>query len=76
MPAAFSVHIDPDDLAQQELATALQAASASAGDRLPPALSHHGAQDERQAARARSGQAHADRAAAAGTGRSYAFRRS
>ncbi|MFI5495670.1 hypothetical protein [Actinoplanes sp. NPDC051859] len=76
MPAAFSVHIDPDDLAHQNLAAALSTATASPSDRQAPALAHHGAQDDRQAARERSGWARSGRAATAGTGRSYAFRRS
>ncbi|MGK5681915.1 hypothetical protein [Actinoplanes sp. URMC 104] len=37
---------------------------------------HHGARDGRQAARERSERARSGRAASAGTGRSYAFRRS
>ncbi|MCY1138475.1 hypothetical protein OWR29_10745 [Actinoplanes sp. Pm04-4] len=41
-----------------------------------PEAKHHGAGDERQAARQRSEQARAGRAAGAGGGRSYAFRRS
>jgi hypothetical protein len=75
----FSVHVDADELASSDLAAALsrhpkpadrQAATSSAD------AAHHGARDGREAARRRSGQDHAGRAAAASTGRSYAFRRS
>jgi hypothetical protein len=73
----FSVHVDPDDLARQQLA-----ASVSSSVRLPGhrdesrSPAHHGADDDRQAARQRSGRDHAGRAAGASGGRSYAFRRS
>jgi hypothetical protein len=73
----FSVHIDPDDLARQQLAAGLSAApvdlSGAEGGRAP---AHHGAADSRQAARQRSERDHAGRATGAAGGRSYAFRRS
>jgi hypothetical protein len=82
MPASpFSVHVNPDDLAQQDLAAALSLpATDGSGDGRPGQAAaldagHHGARDERQAARDRSGRAHA-RTGAAGKSRSYAFRRS
>jgi len=71
----FTVRIDPDDLAVSELAPALPRAADSAG-RKKSGAAHHGAHDERQAARQRSEQARAGRAAGASGGRSYAFRRS
>jgi hypothetical protein len=74
----FSVHVDPDDLARQQLAAGLSAAAEVPGhrDAEGPDAAHHGARDSRQAARQRSGRDHAGRAAAASGGRSYAFRRS
>jgi hypothetical protein len=75
----FSVHIDPDDLARQQLTADLSAPPAElAGHRAAEGLdaAHHGARDNRQAARQRSERDHAGRAAGASGGRSYAFRRS
>lgn len=76
MPAQpFTVHIDPDDLAQRDLAAALSRPRPSgAQPERPATTAHHGARDTRQAARQRSGRDHAGRGT--GTGRSYAFRRS
>ena len=78
MPAQrFSVSVDPDALAQHDLAAALS--RPAAGKPTPPApadAQHHGARDSRQAARQRSERDHAGRAAGVGSGRSYAFRRS
>jgi len=72
----FTVHLKPDDLAMGEIAAALpRATGATTRDKKSDAA-HHGAHDERQAARQRSEQARAGRAAGAGGGRSYAFRRS
>ena len=75
MPAQrFSVSVDPDTLAQLDLAAAL---ARPAGRRPAPAdAGHHGAHDRRQAARQRSERDHAGRAAGTGSSRSYAFRRS
>ena len=75
MPAQrFSVSVDPDTLAQLDLAAAL---SRPAGRQSAPAdAEHHGARDRRQAARQQSERDHAGRAAGTGSGRSYAFRRS
>jgi len=74
---SFSVHIDPDDLARRQLAAGLSSASAEPTSRTGgQAPAHHGASDDRQAARQRSGRARAGRAAGASGGRSYAFRRS
>jgi hypothetical protein len=78
MPAQpFTVHVDLDALAHQDLTDAVI---------VPPALDdaatnrsakrHHGSGDERQEARQRSEREHASRAAGLGKGRSYAFRRS
>jgi hypothetical protein len=74
----FSVHVDPDELASQNFAAALPRPGRAAGGRAEPNAdtAHHGARDDREAARRRSGQDHAGRAAGAGGGRSYAFRRS
>jgi hypothetical protein len=73
----FSVHLDPDELARQELAAGLPSAGVPLGvrpgDRAP---AHRGTPDSRQAARQRSERDHAGRAADAPGGRSYAFRRS
>jgi hypothetical protein len=74
----FSVHVDQDDLAEQDLAAALRPAQpgAAAGRKQPTGLdAHHGAHDERQAARGRAEKDHA-RGAGSGKARSYAFRRS
>lgn len=73
MPA-FAVHVDPDELARQDLAASVP----NLGDphSNPPAIAaHHGADDARLAARQRSELDHAGRATG-GSGRSYAFRRS
>lgn len=75
MPAQrFTVHLEPDDLAVSELTPALPGATHP--DSREKNAEHHGAHDERQAARQRSERARAGRAAGAGRGRSYAFRRS
>ena len=72
MPA-FAVHVDPDELARQDLAAAVPNLDTHAN---PPAIAaHHGADDARLAARQRSERDHAGRATG-GSGRSYAFRRS
>ena len=77
MPAQpFSVSIDQEDLARVRLAVVDVPAVAARTDARPGTAAHHGAEDTRQAARERSGRARSGRAAAAGTGRSYAFRRS
>ncbi|MEV6847748.1 hypothetical protein [Actinoplanes sp. NPDC051411] len=74
---SFSVHVDPDDLARQELAAGLSSAPvALPGPESDKAPAHHGATDSRQAARQRSERDHAGRATGASGGRSYAFRRS
>ncbi|MFI5891303.1 hypothetical protein ACIA5D_14465 [Actinoplanes sp. NPDC051513] len=77
MTTPFSVHVDRDDLATQDIAAALgrPAANGDTADR--PGASgtgHHGAHDSRQAARGRSERDHAR--LGAGKSRSYAFRRS
>ncbi len=75
-PPRFSVHVDRDDLAEQDLAAALSRPSAST--RAPQAAgsdaTHHGARDSKQAARGRSERDHAR--TSGGKSRSYAFRRS
>jgi hypothetical protein len=82
MPEAFSVHVDPDALARQDLAAAAVSLRGPTGkddehrDSAGVAEEHHGARDARLAARQRSERAHAGRASGAGGGRSYAFRRS
>ena len=70
----FTVHVDADELARQEMA----AAAPPSGSREPDrgAAVHHGARDGRQAARQQSERARSGRASGAGGGRSYAFRRS
>jgi hypothetical protein len=74
MPAQrFTVHIDPDDLARNELAAAVPPPVLLDSDR---AETKHGARDERLAARQQSERARSSRAAGAAGGRSYAFRRS
>jgi hypothetical protein len=80
MPAHdFTVHVDPDDLARREVAVAVPLPSV-AGKERPGAdrttADHHGARDARLASRQRSSRDRAGRAAGAGGGRSYAFRRS
>jgi hypothetical protein len=80
----FSVHVDPDDLAKQDLAAGLSlpplpddAAANHQPDGADGAdAAHHGARDGRQAARQRSERDRAGRAAGAASARSYAFRRS
>ncbi|HEV7962247.1 MAG TPA: hypothetical protein VGP57_06880 [Actinoplanes sp.] len=85
MPAQpFKVHVDPDALARQDLAATVPLPSvtdsgsgsgvgAAEGDK--PAAKH-GTRDERLAARQRSERDRSGRASGAGSGRSYAFRRS
>jgi hypothetical protein len=76
-PPRFSVHVDQDDLAEQDLAAALSRSPATdaTGARPQQAVAaHHGARDSKQAARGRSERDHAR--AEAGKSRSYAFRRS
>ncbi|WP_250002623.1 hypothetical protein [Actinoplanes sp. M2I2] len=68
----FTVQLNPDDLAVTAFAAALSRPERSRRG----AAEHHGAHDERQAARQRSERARAGRASGATTGRSYAFRRS
>ena len=77
----FSVHVDPDDLAKQDLAAGLSPAkptgeTAGGHQADGPDAAHHGARDSRQAARQRSERDRAGRAAGAAGSRSYAFRRS
>jgi hypothetical protein len=72
----FSVHVDPDDLASQELTAAVPVPPAGGKDRASGAEEHHGARDGRQAARQQSGRARSARASGTGGGRAYAFRRS
>ena len=72
----FSVSVDPDALARQDLAAALSRPAAD-GTAVRPSTAdatHHGARDARQAARLQSERARGGRKA--GSGRSYAFRRS
>ncbi|MBG0567509.1 hypothetical protein [Actinoplanes aureus] len=80
MPAKpFAVRLNLDEISRNELAAALHRPAADGSDTEHPAAAgsaHHGARDERQAARERSGRARAGRAAGASGGRSYAFRRS
>ena len=70
----FTVHVDADELARQEMAAA--APPSSSKEQTRGAAEHHGARDGRQAARQQSDRAHSGRASGAGGGRSYAFRRS
>lgn len=77
----FSVRVDQDDLAKQNLSAGLDLPPVTdAADGHPAATgldaTHHGARDDRQAARQRSERDHAGRAAGAAGGRTYAFRRS
>jgi hypothetical protein len=81
MPAQpFSVHLDPDDLARQDIAAAVSrpavtgAGTGRSGD--SAAIDHRGARDGRLAARQRSERERSSRASGTGSGRSYAFRRS
>jgi hypothetical protein len=74
----FTVHVNPDDLARQDLAAAVSVPSlpTAEGEDHPESPAHHGAGDARQAARQQSERDRAGRAAGAVGGRSYAFRRS
>jgi hypothetical protein len=81
MPAhEFTVHVDPDDLARQDLAAAVHlpavGATGGTGQSGSAATERHGARDASLAARQRSEQERSSRAPRAGSGRSYAFRRS
>ncbi|WP_328476951.1 hypothetical protein OHA21_23270 [Actinoplanes sp. NBC_00393] len=77
MPAKpFTVHLNLDEIARNDIAAALQRPGASEEHQPAVAAAHHGARDDRQAARERSGRARSGRAAGASGGRSYAFRRS
>ncbi|GIE31575.1 hypothetical protein Ait01nite_046200 [Actinoplanes italicus] len=80
MPAKpFSVHLNLDEIAQQDIAAALRPSNATGGpdgQQTDTTAAHHGARDARQAARERSGRDHAGRAGRASGGRSYVFRRS
>ena len=83
MPAQqFTVHVDPDVLARQDLSVAVPVPTSGTedGDRAArvagTADEHHGAHDGRQAARQQSGRARSGRASGTGGGRAYAFRRS
>ncbi|HWS39005.1 MAG TPA: hypothetical protein VN408_40470 [Actinoplanes sp.] len=76
MPAEeFSVHLDLNEIAARDIAESLrpQSLPRSDKDHSSGTSTHHGAGDERQAARERSGRARANRSSG---GRSYAFRRS
>jgi hypothetical protein len=70
----FSVHVDADELARQEMAAAEPPIADKKSAR--GAEEHHGARDSRQAARQQSERARSGRASGSGGGRSYAFRRS
>jgi len=78
----FTIHVDPDDLARQDLAAAVALpAPTGAGAGPEPAgesatTAKHGARDERLAARRDSERKRSGKAAGAAGGRSYAFRRS
>ena len=77
-PHQFTVHVDPDDLARQDLAATVGNHQSGTGDKQPAvsaATEKHGTRDGRLAARQRSEQARSGRATG-GSGRSYAFRRS
>ena len=78
MPAQpFTVHVDLDALARQELSDAVSLPSALDGaPRDRSADRRHGSGADRVEARNRSERDHAHRAAGSGKGRSYAFRRS
>ena len=72
----FTVHVDADDLARQDLAAAVPPLDAGA-ERMSREARRHGARDERLTARQQSERARAGRRDnSAGSGRSYAFRRS
>ncbi|GLW28131.1 hypothetical protein [Actinoplanes regularis] len=72
----FSVRLDPDELARQDIAAALNRPATTGDENGAGGAAHHGADDSRQTARRHSDRAHAGRAAAAAGSRSYAFRRS
>jgi hypothetical protein len=80
MPAQpFTVHLDPDALAERELATAVPPAATSDSRESGSEgriAEHHGARDRRQSARQQSERARSGRASGAGGVRAYAFRRS
>ena len=78
MPAQpFTVHVDPDQLARLDLAAAVHLPTMDGTDHTESApAAHHGARDAALAARQRSERERSSRAAQAGQGRSYAFRRS
>ena len=78
MPAQpFTVHVDPDDLARQDLAAAVHLPAVSDSERHgAPAAERHGARDASLAARLRSERERSGRASRSGSSRSYAFRRS
>jgi hypothetical protein len=69
----FTVHVDPDDLARDELAAAVPPPSLPESGR---AETKRASRDDRLAARQQSERARSSRAAGAAGGRSYAFRRS
>ncbi|AGZ43659.1 hypothetical protein [Actinoplanes friuliensis] len=74
----FTIHVDRDDLARQDLAVAVPQLNAGTPDQPTDTVTtatHHGAGDARLAARQRSERDRAGRAPG-GSGRSYAFRRS
>jgi hypothetical protein len=73
------VHVDPDAMLRDSLAAGIGGPGHHAGSGdggTGSAVSRHGAGDGRQAARRNSERARSGRAAGAGGGRSYAFRRS
>jgi len=82
MPAQpFTVHVDPDDLARQDIAAAVSRPAATGKDSgrpetAPARLEHHGAHDDKLAARQHAKRDRAGHASGTGSGRSYAFRRS
>ncbi len=80
MPAqSFTVHVDPDALARPNLAAAAAVTlppTTGAGRAGSARAGRHGARDDRVAARLQSERERSSRASGAGSGRSYAFRRS
>lgn len=78
MPAQpFTVHVDLDDLARQDLTDAVTLPSTvDAARTTGSAKRRHGSGDDRMEARRRSEREHANRASNTPKGRSYAFRRS
>jgi hypothetical protein len=72
----FSVQIDPEQLDLAAIRAPRNDATPSHPAPAAVEATHHGARDGRQAARRRSEKDRAGRAAGAGSGRSYAFRRS